>query len=174
MMQWLKKPSWSPYLVGTGIGILSWITFIFMQKALGASTSFVHFVGFLIGIFSTEHIANTPYLANYVEFKPVFEWQFALVVFIFIGAWASAKLSGVSYSFIPYIWGQNFGFSKVKRAFFAFLGGFLVLFGARLAGGCTLGHGISGGLQLALSSWIFIPAFLIGGISMAFVLYRDR
>ncbi len=33
----LKAERWSPYTVGAGIGILSWITFYFMDKALGAT-----------------------------------------------------------------------------------------------------------------------------------------
>jgi uncharacterized membrane protein YedE/YeeE len=35
-----------------------------------------------------------------------------------------------------------------------------MMFGARLAQGCTSGHGISGSLQLAVSSWIFVVVFL--------------
>ena len=170
----LKKAAWSPCAVGVGIGILSWVTFLLMFKAIGVSTTFVRFVAFIESIFSTKHVLQTEYLAKYVEIKPIFEWQFALVISIFIGAWASAKLSGVSFSFIPYLWGQNFGYSKTVRAIGAFIGGFLILFGARLAGGCTSGHGISGGLQLATSSWIFILSFFVGGIITAFALYRKR
>jgi len=40
-----KKKSWSPYTVGTLLGVLSWITFAFMNKALGVSTTFVRIVG---------------------------------------------------------------------------------------------------------------------------------
>ena len=46
----------------------------------------------------------------------------------------------------------------IHALFGAFLFGAVSLFGARLAGGCTSGHGISGGLQLALSSWVFFIA----------------
>jgi uncharacterized protein len=46
-----------------------------------------------------------------------------------------------------------------------------MLFGARLAGGCTSGHGISGGLQLALSSWVFMISLFSSGIIIALILY---
>ena len=46
-----------------------------------------------------------------------------------------------------------------------------MLFGARMAGGCTSGHGISGGLQLALSSWTFFFAMFASGTFMAFTLF---
>jgi hypothetical protein len=48
-----------------------------------------------------------------------------------------------------------------------FLGGTLVALGARIAGGCTSGHGISGALQLSVGSWIALLCFFIGGIGVA-------
>jgi uncharacterized membrane protein YedE/YeeE len=168
------KAAWSPYTVGTGIGILTWFTFLIMHKAPSTTATFVRFVGFLIGIFSLEHIAYTPYFSKYVEFKPVFEWQFALVIGLFFGAWLAAKLSNVTFAYIPYLWGQNFGFSKQTRAIGAFIGGFLLLFGARLAGGCTLGHGVAGGLQLVIISWLFLCVAFTAGIISAKILYRNK
>jgi len=44
-------------------------------------------------------------------------------------------------------------------------------FGARWAGGCTSGHGISGTLQLAASGWLAAICFFIGGIFAAVMLY---
>jgi hypothetical protein len=44
--------------------------------------------------------------------------------------------------------------------------------GARWAGGCTSGHGISGTLQLAVSSWLAAAAFFAGGIITAIFLFR--
>ena len=68
-------------------------------------------------------------------------------------------------------WERRFGPSRAKRLLAAFAGGVLTLYGARLAGGCTSGHGISGALQLAVSSWVFIIlAFAVGAIT-AFVMY---
>jgi uncharacterized membrane protein YedE/YeeE len=55
----------------------------------------------------------------------------------------------------------------------SFVGGFLLLFGARFGGGCTSGHMISGISQLAISSFLFSAALFISGIITARVLYRD-
>jgi uncharacterized membrane protein YedE/YeeE len=52
------------------------------------------------------------------------------------------------------------------------LGGVFLGFGARWAGGCTSGHGISGTMQLAVSSWISAICFFIGGILMAQFLFK--
>lgn len=48
----LRIPRWSPYAVGAGIGVLSWATFYFMDKALGASTSMVNAAGAIVGVVS--------------------------------------------------------------------------------------------------------------------------
>jgi uncharacterized membrane protein YedE/YeeE len=44
-------------------------------------------------------------------------------------------------------------------------------FGARMAGGCTSGHGISGALQLSVGSWIALAGFFVGGIITAMLLF---
>jgi hypothetical protein len=44
--------------------------------------------------------------------------------------------------------------------------------GARWANGCTSGHGISGTLQLAVSSWLAAVCFFIGGIATAQLIFR--
>ena len=51
-----------------------------------------------------------------------------------------------------------------RRYMDAFLGGFLIIFGARVAGGCTSGHIISGMTQLALSGFLFAAAVFGAGI----------
>jgi hypothetical protein len=44
-------------------------------------------------------------------------------------------------------------------------------FGARWAGGCTSGHGISGTLQLAVSGWLAVAAFFASGGLTAYIKY---
>ena len=51
------------------------------------------------------------------------------------------------------------------------VGGILVGFGARLADGCTSGHALSGGLQLAVSSWLFLTAMMLSGVIMARLIF---
>ena len=71
----------------------------------------------------------------------------------------------------PAIWAWRFGPSKVKRYVVAFFGGIVMIIGARLADGCTSGHAISGGLQLAVSSWVFLGSMFISGVAAAFLLF---
>jgi uncharacterized membrane protein YedE/YeeE len=50
------------------------------------------------------------------------------------------------------------------------IGGLLVGFGSRYAGGCTSGHAISGLSDLQLPSFIAVIGFFVGGLIMTFVL----
>jgi len=173
MTSLLKKPRWSPYAVGAAIGVLSWATFLFMGQALGTSTSFVCATGALEATVAPEHVRTNAYLAKHVVDRPIFDWQFALVVMLAAGAYVAARLGGTfERRAVPALWAARFGPSRAKRYAGAFLGGVILLFGARLAGGCTSGHGISGALQLALSSWTFVAAMLASGILTARVLFH--
>lgn len=55
----------------------------------------------------------------------------------------------------------------VKSYLPAFLGGFLLLFGARMADGCTSGHMFSGIMQGSVSGYIFAASVFIVGIPVA-------
>lgn len=50
------------------------------------------------------------------------------------------------------------------------VGGFLIGFGSRYAGGCTSGHAISGLSNLQLPSFIAVIGFFIGGLITTFIL----
>lgn len=175
MVSPLRAPRWSPYLVGAGLGVLSWITFLFMGKALGTSTSFVKVVAALEGLVSEEHVRQNAYLAKHAVGSPLVDWQLALVLMLPVGAFLAARLArSERREYVPAIWSARFGPGRGRRYLGAFLGGVLLLFGARLADGCTSGHGISGGLQLAVSSWTFILCLFAAGSATAFLLYRPR
>ena len=100
------------------------------------------------------HVAANPY---FKRVPPVIDWEWMLVLGVFIGALISSLLSSDRGSaVVPPLWRWRFGDSALTRLAVAFGAGALMMFGARLAQGCTSGHGISGTLQLAVSSWIFI------------------
>jgi uncharacterized membrane protein YedE/YeeE len=175
-MNILTKPRWSPYAVGVAIGVLSWITFAAMGKALGTSTTAVRAAGAVERLAAPGHVEQNAYFAKYLgtaaDPKPVFEWQFALVLLMPVGALLAARLAGSRFrEHVPALWSWRFGPSRPLRWAAAFLGGVVLLFGARLAGGCTSGHGISGGLQLAVSSWVFFGSMFASGVAAAMLMY---
>ena len=170
----LRRKRWNPYVVGTLIGVLSWITFLTMDKALGTSSSMVHVAGLVETVAGQgEKVASNSYYAKEINEKtPMFDWQLLLVLGVFAGALVSSRLSGDrTTECVPGLWSWRFGPSHAKRYAAAFIGGAIMLFGARMAGGCTSGHGISGGLQLAVSSWTFFMAMFASGVMVAFGMF---
>jgi uncharacterized membrane protein YedE/YeeE len=169
-MELLTDIRWSPYAVGIGIGILSWFSFLISREPLSCSTSFARMSGVIERLFRGKKVELKPY---YQEIKIVIDWQGMLVLGIVIGSLMSALLSGDFHcQWVPSLWATVFGNSPGLRVIVALLGGIFLGFGARWAGGCTSGHGISGTLQLAVSSWISAICFFIGGILMAQFLFK--
>jgi uncharacterized membrane protein YedE/YeeE len=164
---------WNPYLVGVLIGVLSWVTFYTMSKQLGTSTSMVHAAGLATAIVAPEHAAQNPYYqAEITPKNPMFDWQMFLVLALPVGALLGAWLTkDFNVEKVPALWRWRFGELPWRRYLGAFLGGAILLFGARMAGGCTSGHGISGCLQLAVSSWVFFMSMFVSGVVTAFVLF---
>lgn len=161
---------WSPYVVGSGIGILSWFSFLISGKPIATSTTFARSGGMIEEKISGEKAEQRPY---YKKIKLNINWQWMLVVGVVIGSFFSAILSGDFQVgvWVPSLWEATFGDSALLRVIVAAVGGVILGFGARFAGGCTSGHGISGTLQLAVSSWISAICFFIGGIITAHFIY---
>src|SRR5262249_58020463 len=92
-------------------------------------------------------------------------WQVALVGGIALGALVSARLSGAKREPISPIWARALGSDAPGRRYaVAFAAGFLMLFGARIADGCTSGHGLSGIAQLAVGSTVAVAAMFARGV----------
>jgi uncharacterized membrane protein YedE/YeeE len=169
-MDFLTPAQWSPYVAGIGIGILSWFTWLISDEAIGCSTTFARSAGMIERVFRGKTSEPRPY---FQKIKPVVDWQFMLVIGIVIGALVSSLISGdLKMEWIPPLWKSHLGDNLWLRLAVGFSGGLFLGFGSRWAGGCTSGHGISGTMQLALSSWISALCFFAGGISTAWLLFR--
>ena len=84
------------------------------------------------------------------------------------------KLQGKneSCSVVPEVHEKQFGKSRNLRLVLTFVGGVLVLLGARLAGGCTSGHMMSGMMQTSVSGYLFAVGAFIAAVPTAILLYR--
>ncbi len=109
----------------------------------------------------------------YRKLTPTIGWDWMLVAGLVAGAFISALSSGsLHVIMVPEVWARAAGESYLPRVIIALAGGILIGFGSRWAGGCTSGHGISGTLQLAVSSWIAACCFFVAGIATAMLLFR--
>ena len=167
----MKTPRWNPYLVGALIGLLSVLTFSLANKPLGMSTGLAQAAGACaVPFLGAEAVAQNTYWAK--SAIPAWDYSTLFLVGTMLGAFLSAVLGGAfQFTVDSSVWRARFGTSKPKRLIAAFVGGFLALYGARLADGCTSGHGISGCLQLAVSGWLFFIVMFASGILTARLLY---
>ncbi len=169
---------WSPYISGALLGLLAiisvFVTTHYLGKTnyLGASTTFVRGAGFIEEAVAPKHAASNEY---FKKTRIKLDWQFMLVIGIFIGALISS-LSDRSFKFekIPPVWSSRFGNSIVIRATGAFAGGVVAMIGARMAGGCPSGHGLSGIMQLSVSGFVALIMFFAAGILFARNIYKGR
>ena len=169
-MEWLTMERWSPYVVGIIIGILNWLAFLLSDKPIGCSTAFARTSGMIEKIFRGKKVHDKPY---YQQFVPHIDGEWMLVAGVLLGAFLSSILSGqFSFEWIPSAWQAAVDGNVFTRWIVALLGGIVMGFGARWAGGCTSGHGISGTLQLAVSSWLAAACFFAGGIITAMFIYK--
>lgn len=166
----MKTKRWNWLKAGILMGLLNAGLLLFYGKLLGASTAYVSVTGGLLKYITPDFVTNNPYLKETplgITFEVALVAGVALGAFIAIGKNRSSdvnKLSG--------IWVERFGEDRKKRYVFAFIGGILLILGARLAGGCTSGHVLSGFAQLSVSSILFGIGMFAAGVPMAKILYR--
>jgi hypothetical protein len=174
---------------------LAFLVAVWLAKPIGVSTQFVIADGMLWDLINPEVVvqdtesksgysSSNAYLAKsggkYAAHvaRPI-NYSFVFVLAMILGAFLSRITRGpkpeAADKIAPAAWRQRFGSGPAKRYAVAFLGGFLVLYGARLAGGCTSGHMMSGMMQTSLSGYLFAVGAFAAGIPAAILLYgRDR
>ncbi|WP_163337991.1 YeeE/YedE thiosulfate transporter family protein [Desulfopila sp. IMCC35008] len=178
-MKWKTDDGgWNPYLAGGLLGLLA-IASVFAttellgkSSYLGASTTFVRAAGILERTVATDHVLSNEY---YTKTKVHVDWQFMLVLGIVLGAFISSKMDkSFRLESVPSTWKKRFGPSIGKRAVGAIVGGIIAMIGARLASGCPSGHGLSGMMQLSVSSFVALAMFFGVGVLVARIVYRRR
>lgn len=170
---WLTQVEWSPYLTGALLGLLAIFTLLFTGLLFGASGAFEVVAGAILQAVAPALADNT-----YWRFvmPPGFNWAVVMAIGLVIGAFIAAATSGDFK--LRWIsdeqWTKVFGPAHWKRWLALFVGGILLEYGAGLAGGCTSGLAISGGVQLAPAAFIFMAGMFISGIITAKILYGKR
>lgn len=176
-------------LGGVLLGLVFFLA-VLLVKPIGVSTQFVILDGIVWNAVDSQVVTQTDegytstnaYLAKsggkYAKSvaNPL-NYSFIFVLAMMLGAGVSSFLrKGVpgDEKTMPAIWRANFGDSPVKRYAVAFLGGFIVLYGARLAGGCTSGHMMSGMMQTAISGYIFAAGAFAAAFPTAIIMFKKE
>lgn len=177
MLEFIKQP-WAWYVAGPLVGLTVPALLILGNKSFGISSSLRHVCASCLP-------ANIPFF-KYDWKKEI--WNLVFVFGIFLGGAISisllanpnpmvvhpdlsAELAGYGITnfnnLVPLDilnWQSLF---TLKGFLMMVVGGFLVGFGTRYAGGCTSGHAIMGIANLQMPSLIATTSFMIGGILMA-------
>ena len=176
-MKWLKeqfsKELWSPYVAGVLLGITGILSVLLADNLLGASGAFENLAG-LFGQAVAPDLFDNVYF-NFVM-PPGFSWGVWLLVGIFFGGMlgsASSKTLKLRNNDDAQ-WKKIFGPQSWKRWVIGFLGAIILEYGAGIAGGCTSGLAISGGMLLAPSAFVFIMGMFASGIITSLLVYRKR
>ncbi|MFP4098084.1 MAG: YeeE/YedE thiosulfate transporter family protein [Alphaproteobacteria bacterium] len=168
---------------------------VLFVKPIGVSTQFVIFNGVLWDAVQNDIVvedASAPkgyaspnaylnkssgkYAASIAQ--PL-NYSFVFVLAMIVGAFLSAILKGdrpqtKEEKEMPDIWRARFGNSKIKHYIWMFIAGFAVLFGARLAGGCTSGHIMSGIMQTSLSGYVFALSTFGVAVPLAIIVFKRK
>lgn len=159
---------YSPAKLVTGVvlGVAVAVS-IFVHQIVGESATYSWLVGQLF-------LTDAEYTRSVVQ---SIGWEPFSGIGTFLGALLTAVLVTRQFQgFRPVVapsWRNRFGRNPAKRALGSFGGVFLLMFGARMAGGCASGHILSGGVQMAVSAWLFTIAVFVGMTVTARVVYGD-
>lgn len=151
-----------------------------LVKPIGVSTPFVVVVGILgdllqpeLEVVDDQGVATAGgYLGKYAGavVNPLNDGLLFVLAMV-VGGWIARLIQGTTSTEPPPFHRARFGERQGPRLALAFLGGIAVLFGARLAGGCTSGHMMSGMMRTALSGYLFTAAAFAAVLPTAIWLY---
>jgi len=133
------------------------------DRPIGASTYVPYFSGIIFGLDPEKY----SYLK---EVKNAGAWEGVMLLGALFGGFITSVFITKSFrlSLIPTAWKKYKNNSVSSRLMWSFTAGFIMIIGARLAGGCTSGHFLSGMAQTAISAMIF------GGVVIASLLITGR
>ncbi len=177
IVNYIRKDEWSPYIAGTLLGIVGILAVWLSNSTLGASGAFENVAG-IIGQALSPTLFDNMYF-NYIM-PPEITWSVILLVGVFFGGMLGAATSGTlkwgkkDSANSDAQWKSIFGPQMWKRWLLAFVGAIILEYAAGIAGGCTSGLAISGGMLLAPSAFLFIAGMFASGIVTAMIIYRRR
>jgi len=173
ILEYIRREEWSPYVAGILLGLVGILTVWISNSLLGASGAFESLAG-MIGKAVAPGLFNNTYF-NYVM-PPGITWAVVLFFGIFIGGALGALSSGTwkLRAMDDMQWKRILGDKVWKRWLLLFIGAIILEYGAGIAGGCTSGLAISGGMLLAPAAFLFIAGMFASGILTALIIYRNR
>lgn len=158
-----SMPRWAS--LGILFGLLSGVSIV-LWGPIGVSGTYPRVIGSVLRRVTPEWAASNPYLVKMgTALTPETMLLIGLVIGAVIARFVFRSPQAAPVAAAEFVHANET--TRRRRYVNAFLGGVLILFGARLAGGCTSGHIISGITQLSISSMIFAAGVFGAGIFTA-------
>ena len=165
----VKKSPLPWWAAGIVLGLVQ-VLAIGLVKPLGVSTQFVVADAKIINQLNSDYAKNHPLIGKEKYQKFGYGWW--LDAGLLAGAFIAAVLARRWKIQKTTVWWQtNRGTSVGRRFIVSFIGGFLILLGARFAHGCTSGQFASGWAQLSLSAVPFTITMFGFGMLTAYLVY---
>lgn len=176
LLKQLQKDLWSPEVAGVGLGLVYVLALWLAHRSPGASGSFFNAAAILGKPLTAGDPTNQFFAVTFPPLTEGLTWQFYMLLGIFLGALASVLIAGkFRWTWIPIEqWKDVFGGAVWKRWVAAFVGGVILQIGAGIAGGCTSGLALAGGVQLSPAAFLFIPGIFISGAIFQLIVYREK
>jgi uncharacterized membrane protein YedE/YeeE len=168
----VPKPYWNPYVAGIGLGLVLLASFVIMGRGLGASGAFSSLVAGTVQTVAPSHARSNQFYSEYLgdgTQNPLKDW----LVFEVLGVFVGGFISGIFANRVTAIVERGPHISIRGRLFFAFLGGTILGFGAKLARGCMSGQALTGGALLNLGSWAAMLSIFAGAYAFAYFIRRQ-
>ena len=165
-----EKPYVNPYFGGMVLGIILFLGVFLTGNGLGSSGGTTRIVAFLEDQINPAHVDRTPYLLKMAggDKNPLDDW----IIPVFLGALLGGFVSGTINGRTKLEVNKGPNISNRTRYLMAFLGGTIMVFGARMARGCTSGQALSGGATLAAGSWLLMFAIFASAYGLAYFVRR--
>jgi hypothetical protein len=165
-----NKPYANPYIAGIVLGVVLFAAYFLTGTGLGASGAIARLTVSAEAVVAPRHVDRNAYLADMAggDSNAMDHW----IVMVTAGALLGGFLSALFNRRLKVETQKGPGISTRTRWIFAFLGGGLMGFGARMARGCTSGQALSGGAVLAVGSWAFMFAMFASGYALAWFVRR--
>ena len=177
IISYIRRDEWSPYVAGILLGVIGILAVWLSNSLLGASGAFENMAG-MIGKQLAPDLFDNMYFTYIMP--PEITSSVVLLIGMFFGGMIGAATSGTlkwgkkDSANSDVQWQSIFGQQTWKRWAIAFVGAIVLEYAAGIAGGCTSGLAISGGMLLAPAAFLFIAGMFASGIITAMLVYRKR
>lgn len=168
--QTTRTPYWNPYLGGIALGVVLFTSFVISGHGLGASGGVTRVMAAGLDLVAPAHVDSTYDWASIAggDQNPLNHW----LVFAIMGTMVGGFASGLLAKRVRLETFRGPSITPATRWIFAFVGGAIVGWAARMSRGCTSGQGLSGGATLAVGSWVFMLAVFAGGYALSWLVRR--